>query len=134
GKAREQLIAQLQALIAAQTAEPQTTSPFAWVSRLPDQIDAIGREVLDAVPVLLQLPHAARWIERQISEPVLRNYWIGVFEKLLTFLGAGIVAGFLVWLLSGRAAARLTRSTCDTWWNRLMLLATGAIVEALPAV
>jgi moderate conductance mechanosensitive channel len=134
-KARERLIGELQALIAAQNAQQQQGgSPFAWVSQLPDQIDAIGGEILAAVPVLLQMPRAAHWVERQFGDPVLRDYWVAVFEKVITFFGAGIVAGLLVWLLSRGAALRLTRATRDHWAARLLLLALGAVVEALPAV
>ncbi|HXE29970.1 MAG TPA: hypothetical protein VN656_15735, partial [Stellaceae bacterium] len=134
-KARERLIGELQALIAAQNAQQQQGgSPFAWVSQLPDQIDAIGSEILAAVPVLLQMPRAAHWVERQFGDPALRDYWGAVFEKVITFLGAGIVAGLLVWLLSRGAALRLTRATRDHWAARLLLLTLGAVVEALPAV
>jgi len=134
-KARAQLIDQLQALIAAQNAQQQqqAASPLAWLSQLPDQIDAIGGELLAAVPVLFQLPRAAHWLERQFGDPALRDYWIAVFEKLVTFLGAGIVAGALVRLLSRRTALRLTGATRDHWAARLLLLALGAVVEALPA-
>ena len=133
-KARTQLIGELQALIAAQNAQQQqAVSPFAWVSQLPDQIDAIGGEILGAIPVLLQLPRAAHWLERQVGDPALRDYWVTVFEKLITFLGAGIVAGALVWLLSRNPASRLTRATSDHWASRLLLLALGAVIEALPA-
>jgi small conductance mechanosensitive channel len=135
-KARTQLIGQLQALIAAQNAQQQqqAVSPFAWVSQLPDQIDAIGGEILAAIPVLLQLPRAAHWIEQQVGDPALRDYWIAVFKKLITFLGAGIVAGTLVRLLSRGTALRLTRATRDHWAARLLLLALGAAIEALPAM
>ncbi len=135
-KARAQLIDELQALIAAQNAQQQqqAATPFAWLSHLPDQIDAIGGEILGAVPVLLQLPHVANWVERQISVPPLRDYWIGVFEKVLIFLGAGIAASILVRLLSRGTALRLTRTTRDHWLARLLLLTLGAFVEALPAI
>jgi moderate conductance mechanosensitive channel len=134
-KARAQLIDQLQALIAAQNAQQQrAAAPFAWISQLPDQIDAIGGEILAAVPVLLQLPRATHWIERQVGDPGLRDYWVAVFQKLGTFLGAGIVAGALVRLLSRGAATRLTRATRDHWAARLLLLALGALIEALPAL
>jgi small conductance mechanosensitive channel len=134
-KARAQLIDELQTLIAAQNAQQQqqTASPLAWLSQLPDQIDAIGGEVLAAVPVLLQLPRATHWVERQLGDPTLRDYWVAIFEKLITFLGAGIVAGTLVRLLSRGAASRLTRATRDYWAARLLLLTLGAVVEALPA-
>jgi moderate conductance mechanosensitive channel len=134
-KARAQLIDQLQALIAAQNGMEQTApaSPLTWLSNFPSEIDAIGSEVLAAVPVFLQLPHAARWFEQQIGEPSLRDHWIGIFEKLGTILGAGLAAAIIVRLLSRGAAQRLTRNSHERWLMRIMLLGCGAVAEALPA-
>lgn len=135
-KARKELVDQLQALIAAQkaSAEQPPASPFARLENLPDQIDALGAEILAAIPVLLQFPHAAVWLEDQISSPVLRAYWLDIFEKLITILGAGAAAALVTRLLSRRMAVRLTRRREERPPTRLLLLTLGAIIEALPAL
>ncbi len=135
-KARAQLVDQLQALIAAQNATEQkkTISPFAWFSTLPGELDAIGAEVLSAVPIFAQAPRGLAWLRLQANDPELQQRWIGIAEKLAAIFGAGILAGLVTRLLLRRPAERLLARTSERWPVRLLLLIAGAFVEALPVL
>ena len=66
-KARTQLIEQLQTLIAAQNAAETGTAPtsLSWLADLPAELDAVGAELLAAVPVFAQAPRLFAWTKAQ---------------------------------------------------------------------
>jgi len=135
-KARTQLVDQLQALIAAQNAaeKSQPHSSFAWLTDLPQQLDAVGGEVLAAIPIFAQAPRSIAWLQAQVSDPELRQRWTGIFLKLVTIFGAGIAADLLAALLLRRPAARLRRVTSDRPAIRFLWLALAALIEILPVL
>jgi moderate conductance mechanosensitive channel len=140
-KAREQLIAELQTLIAAQNAEQQAVAngPQSWFSSLPAQLDAIGGEVLAALPILAQAPSIGSWIEHQAEDPQLRQRWIDITTKLLIIFVAGIAADlgtrFLLRQPAGLLAARQREGRAgENVPMQLLVLALAAIVELLPVL
>lgn len=140
-KARAQLIDELQALIAAQNAEQPASppAPISWLAGLPSQLDAIGGEVLAAVPIFAQAPHIGSWFARQVQDPQLRQRWIDVVGKLLVILIAGIAADLATRLLL-RAPARFLNARSpdekagESLPMQLVLIAIAAIVELLPVL
>ncbi len=135
-KARAQLVDQLQALIAAQNAGQKSTSSSsaAWLANLPDELDAVGAEVLAAVPIFAEAPSLVAWLDTQITDEQLRQRWLGIFEKLAAIFGAGIAADLVARLLLRRPAARLLAKTSERLPIQLLLLFAAAIVEALPVL
>jgi moderate conductance mechanosensitive channel len=134
-KARAQLVEQLQGLIAAQNAEPQKPqeeTPLAWFADLPAQLDALGTEIVAAVPVLVQAPRLFSWIEEQTANPESRQLWLGIFTRLFLIFGAGIVADLFVRFLLRRPAARLNAQSSEHVGIRLLLLLLSAVIEVLP--
>jgi moderate conductance mechanosensitive channel len=136
-KARNQLVAELQALIAAQNAQQnaKSSSPFTWLSDLPSQLDAIGSEILATAPIFVQAPHLIAWVSRELGDPEVRQRWLDVALKLLAIFSAGIVADLIAHVLLRRPAARaLAVRTSEKAPIRILLLLVGAVVEALPAL
>jgi len=138
-KARAKLVEQLQALITAQNAQPQPqqqpeTSPLSWLGNLPAQLDALGADVLSAVPIFVQAPRLFAWLNLQISDPQLRGFWLSIITKLALIFGAGFVAGAILRLVLRPAAARLGAPSHVSAGIRLLLLITTAIVEVLPVL
>jgi small-conductance mechanosensitive channel len=135
-KARAQLVDQLQALIAAQNAtqKPKPQSPLAWFSDLPAALDAVGGEVLSAIPIFAQAPRSVAWLQAQISDPQLRQHWIDIFAKLAAIFGAAIAADAVTYLLLRRVRARFKETTGNRRGTRAFLLAAAAFVEILPVL
>lgn len=135
-QARTQLIDQLQALIAAQNAvaKPQSSSPFAWLAALPAELDAVGGEVLDAIPIFVQAPHSIAWFKEQVTDPRLQQRWLDIFEKLVAVFGAGIVADAIASLLLRRLSTRLKTRAAEPSPARWLLLALLALFEILPVL
>jgi small conductance mechanosensitive channel len=135
-KARATLIDQLQALIAAQNAEPKSedSGPSSWLSRLPAELDAIGGEVLAAAPILAQAPSIGSWLERQIQDEQARQRWSEIAGKLLAILLAGLIAGLVTKFLLRRPAQFLNAQQGETLLMQLLLLALATVVELLPVL
>jgi moderate conductance mechanosensitive channel len=133
-KARAALIDQLQALIAAQQGAPLAPSPppSTWLGALPGQLDALGAEILAAVPVLVQAPRLVAWIGEQVTNPDLRQTWLDIFGKLAIIFGVGFAADLLVRLLLRRPAKEINARTGAHVMGRLLLLLAAAVIEILP--
>ena len=135
-KARAQLEDELQALIAAQSAESnEAAAPAAsWFADLPAEFDAIGGEVLAAAPILAQAPRLYAWAETQVSDPDLRQRWLEIIVKLVVIFGAGFAADALARFLLRRPAKLLAARSTATPATRAGLLALAAGVEILPVL
>lgn len=135
-KARAQLIDQLQALIAAQNAQQQAAAeePQSWLAGVPAQLDAIGGEVLAAVPILAQAPRIGAWMVRQIEEPRLRAIWFDVGGKLLAILLAGCAADLAMRLLLRPLARFLNERQSETLPMQMLLLGLATFVELVPVL
>lgn len=135
-KARAAFIAQLQALIAVQRQQPPATEPA-----LPDlfagaahQLEAVGNEVLAAVPVIAQTPEFVSWIKDQASDGERRAFWLTIGRKLAIIFGAGLVADVLARLLLRRPARLLATVNGTRTTTRLLLLALSTVLAAVPAL
>lgn len=135
-KARTQLVDQLQTLIAAQNATQKSKpkSPLAWFSDLPAALDAVGGEVLSAIPIFAQAPRSVAWLQAQVSDPQLRQRWIDIFAKLAVIFGAAIAADAIAYLMLRRVRARFKETTGNRPATRAFLLAAAAFVEILPVL
>ena len=135
-KERAQLIDELQALIAAQNGEPKAapSSPLSWLSGLPNQLDAIGGEVLAAVPIFAQAPRLGSWLQQQIQDPQLRQRWIDVIGKLAAIFAAGIAADVIAWLLLRAPGRFLNARQSESVPMQIVLILIAALVELLPVL
>jgi small-conductance mechanosensitive channel len=134
-KARAQLIAQLQALIAAQDAQQQTgAAPKSWFAGLQVQLDAIGGEILAAAPILAQAPSIGAWAERQVEDPAQRQRWIDITSKLALILAAGFAAEVVTRFLLRRLTRLLHARPSESAGAQLLLLALAALIELLPVL
>ncbi|HLI21070.1 MAG TPA: mechanosensitive ion channel domain-containing protein [Stellaceae bacterium] len=135
-KARAQLVDELQALIAAQNAEQASapSSPMAWLSSLPAQLDAVGGEVLATVPIVAQAPRIGAWLNEQIQDPRRRQGWIDVTTKLLAIFVAGIAADLLARRLLRAPARFLDARRSESLAVQVLLIAVAALVELLPVL
>ncbi len=135
-KERAQLIDELQALIAAQNSEAKATpsSPLSWLSGLPNQLDAVGGEVLAAVPIFAQAPRLGSWLEDQIQDPQLRQRWIDVFGKLAAIFAAGIAADLIARLLLRAPGRFLNARQSESVPMQIALILIAALVELLPVL
>jgi small-conductance mechanosensitive channel len=134
-KARAQLVDQLQALIAAQTAQQQQEaplSPSSWFSGLAAQFDTIGGEVVTTVPIFAQAPRIASWAEYELEDQDARQRWVEITSKLLVIFAAGIVADLLMGVLLRHPMRFLTARQSDSVPITLLLLVLAMIVEILP--
>jgi small conductance mechanosensitive channel len=135
-KARTQLIDQLQALIAAQSAQQQAAAatPSSWFAALPEQLDIIGGEVLATIPFFAQAPGVVSWAERQFQNDESRQLWIEITTKLAVIFAAGIAADFLMALLLRRPARFLLARESERLPAQFLLLVLAVIVEILPVL
>ena len=135
-KARTQLVEELQSLVAAETAQQKAkpATPISWFSGLPGQLDAIGGEVLAAVPIFAQAPRFAAWVDFQVQNDQRRQRWIAITTKLLAMFVAGIAADLAARLLLRRPARFLNARQSESLPVQLLLLTLAAIVELLPVL
>ncbi|HEY3918438.1 MAG TPA: mechanosensitive ion channel domain-containing protein [Stellaceae bacterium] len=133
---RARLVDELQALIAAQNAEQQTApaASQSWLDTVPAQLDAIGGEVLAAVPILAQAPSIGSWLARQVEDERLRHLWIDVGGKLLMIILAGLAAGIATRLLLHPGTRFVHARRSETLPAQLLLLVVATILELLPVL
>jgi len=135
--ARDKLVAELQALIAAergtqqQAAAPTTAAVIDDLSRA---IADITDEILATASVLLDAPQLIGWAKAQIADPALRAQWLAVALKLAVIFGAALAADAAVRWALRRPAARFAALPHERAAARLLLMLPGAILEALPVI
>jgi moderate conductance mechanosensitive channel len=134
---RSQLVAQLQALIAAQRgieAQQPPAAPAGWLDTLSANVDAISAEILAAAAVVLDAPSLINWLEGQASDSHARARWLAIGLRLGIILGAAIIGEWLVRLLLRRPRARLAARSSDARLAQLVLMLALFVVEALPVI
>jgi moderate conductance mechanosensitive channel len=136
-KQRDQLVAQLQALIAAQrgieAAQPPAT-PAGWLNTLSANVDAISAEILAAAAVVLDAPSLVNWLQGQASDSHARARWLAIGLRLGIILGVAIIGEWLVRLLLRRPRARLAARSSDARLAELVLMLALFVVDALPVI
>ncbi len=131
--AREKLVTQLQALIAAERGEEgKAPPPQSFFDRVSGQIDTITGEILAAAQVAVDAPRLVHWAKAQIANKDLREFWIAVLLRLAIIFGAGFAADRAAYLLLRGAARRVNAMPGTSAAPRLFLIVLGIVVEALP--
>ncbi len=131
--ARAKLVAQLQALIAAQRgvkAEEPVGVPF--FGQLSQQLEAFTGELLAGAAVIVDAPRLLRWARYQVSNPVARHRWIEAGYAFILVFGAAIVVEAAVrWVLS-RLLPRFPVRHSDARPVRILFALLHLLFDALP--
>ncbi len=134
-KARGALIAQLQALIAAQratTAEP--AGPTDFVAGLTHRLNMLAEELLAGVAVVLDAPRLVAWTNAQISDDAARARWGEVILACAVVFGLAVFAEWILRRILARFGQRAPVPHREGRGIRLMFAALGVVVETLPVV
>jgi moderate conductance mechanosensitive channel len=133
---RQQLIAQLQALIAAQKGEEQKAAPppSGWLDRLGQELDAIAAEIVAAAGLVIDAPRLVDWLETAVNDPAQRGRWLGIGGKILIIFGAALVAEWIAHWLLRRPVALFAGWNGGGWAMRLLQLLLAAVFEFVPVL
>ena len=132
---RQQLITQLQALIAAQQTQqaqqPQETPGLgaraltaisARAERVSAQMVAVGSAFLD-------LPQAVSWFKRQMADANIRERWARLILSLTAAILGGLAARWIARRLLRRPIAMLEQRQCQSVLTKLALLAMRLLMD-----
>jgi len=133
---RAQLVAQLQALLAAereseQQAPPVAPAPTDWLSTLSQQVDAISAEIVDAASAV-DFAALFRYLEEQAGDQHLRAKWLGIGLKLVIVFGAAVIGDRTLRLLLRRFETRLGARISDGTLPQVVLLLLLLVIMSLP--
>lgn len=130
---RDALLAQLKALKAVEkpAAPPETIGSRA-LDTLSDRIDLFSQQVAAASRAIIDAPHAIRWLNQQVADPVKRDAWGLLALHLAGIIGGGYAARFaMIWLLS-RPRAALGARLPGGLPAKLLLLLARLVIDLLP--
>lgn len=134
---RAKLVAELQALIAAQRGVEQqqaAASPVGWLAGISAGIDAISAEILAAAGVVLDAPLLLDWIRGQMADEHERARWLAIAIKLAIVFGAALVAEWLVRLALRRPRKQVAARSGDGLAAQVALSALLFVLDALPVL
>jgi small conductance mechanosensitive channel len=133
---RDELIASLKALKAAEakTAPPEETLGVRVLSVLSDRVESFSEEIAAAGRAMADTPRALRWLNRQVSDPALRERWIRLGLELAVAIAAGYAARWIALKLLSRPRGLLENRETDGWSSRLPLLIGRTVLDAVPIV
>jgi small-conductance mechanosensitive channel len=131
---RAKLVAQLQALIAAQRGlgEQAAEGPGTWLERLSGQIDAVSAEVVAVAGVVLDAPSWIDWFRRQASDAQSRGVWLAIGLNLIVVFGTAVVAEWVLRQLLQRLRSRLQARSNGQRLAQALLMLLLLVLEALP--
>jgi len=136
--AREKLVGQLKAMIAAQKAEaaPAETTPMVEgvIGALSEHLARASRSVVATADVLRDAPRISRWLEHQVSDPAAIARWKAVFLHLTAALAAGWLAEWIGRALLRRARRRVAPYTGEGLLMRAIMVLLGFLLDLLPLV
>ncbi|MDZ5646712.1 mechanosensitive ion channel domain-containing protein [Nitrospirillum sp. BR 11828] len=101
---------------------------------LSDRIEELSEEIAAAGQALLDLPKAYRWLDRQISDPRLREQWGILIGEVLLVVIAGYVARLATFWALSRPRHVLERRQSSNLWVRMGLLLARTLLDAVPMV
>lgn len=133
--ARQKLVTELQALIAAQRgAQPKAPAAAAheFFATLLDEAHAVGNEILQAATVVVDAPRVVTWVREQAANNHTRHRWLVIGARLAVVLGLAIIADWLVWFALRGPTRRLGARTGERVVWRLIYMLIDAVFEALP--
>ncbi|HZS82524.1 MAG TPA: mechanosensitive ion channel domain-containing protein [Stellaceae bacterium] len=133
-KQRARLVEELRGLIAAQRGVPaqQAPSPATVLSDLSQRIDAFSGEIVATAAVLVDAPRLVSWLERQVSEPEARAFWLDVALKLGVIFGFALFGEWLLRIVLRRPRQSLAGNGSAHVFARLLLVLARAVLDALP--
>jgi moderate conductance mechanosensitive channel len=131
--ARAKLVAQLQAMIAAQRhVAPPKPAGVVLLGRLSSQIDALTGEILAGVAMVVDAPRLVGWLRWQIDSPEARERWLDAGIDLVLIFGAAAAAeGALRWMI-GRARPKFPVRRRDTRLVRLLFALLALVLDLVP--
>src|SRR6516164_7963880 len=131
--ARQKLVADLRALIAAQrgSAAQQPAGP-AFLGQLSHQIDAFTGEVLAGAAVIIDAPRLAGWARHQVSDPAARRLWTEAGVAFVLIFGAAFIAEWILRRGLVRLMPRLPARHSDTRTVRALFALLGLLLDILP--
>ena len=131
--ARQKLVADLRALIAAQrgSAADQPAGP-AFFGQLSQQIDALTGEILAGVAVIIDAPRLVGWARHQVADPAARRLWTEAGFAFVLIFGTAFVAEWIVRWVLARLMPRLPTRRSDTRTARALFALLGLVLDILP--
>jgi small conductance mechanosensitive channel len=136
--ARERLAEQVRALMAVrQQAEPEeSVQPGALGAQtlrfISQQLGALGEQAGAVATAFRDLPLAAEWFERQLTDDYRRDRWGDLILQLTAAIFAGFLAsGAVSWLLRRPRKALEGRQT-PGWAPRIPFMLARTVLELLP--
>lgn len=138
-QARAQLLDRLRALVAVHD-EAQTEAAEPGLAALI--VDAVSTAIggmtagLGSVADELARPQAILvWLQRQVSEPELREFWIRIGLVGVAAIGAGLLAaGLASWVLGRPRRSLEARGIAGRRWRRVAPLLGRTLIDFLPLV
>jgi moderate conductance mechanosensitive channel len=131
--ARAKLVAQLQAMIAAQRqVAPPKPEGVMLLGRLSGQIDALTGEILAGVAMVVDAPRLLGWAREQLHSPDARERWLDAGIDLVLIFGAAAIAeGALRWII-GRVRPKFPVRRRDTRLVRLLFALLALVLDLVP--
>jgi moderate conductance mechanosensitive channel len=136
-QARAALVAQLQALIAAQrtvAVEAEPAMPTDFVARLSQRLNLLASELLVGLGVLLDAPRLVAWANHQITDPATRARWLEVIFACAIVLGSAVLGEWLARRVFARIDKYAPAAPSDRRPVRMLLAGLGGLIEILPVV
>lgn len=134
--ARDRLVGQLKALIAAQkaAAEPVERQPMVEgiIGSLSEHLASASRSVLATADVLRDAPRISRWFNHQVSDPAAIERWKAVLFHLAAALAAGWIAEWMGRALLRRARRRVAPYSGEGVVMRVIMATLGFLMDLLP--
>ncbi len=135
--ARQQLVDQLRALLAAQQAVEEAPPPPEGVvalllAELSKAVDRVASQFGQVTRILAGLPQTARLVWDQAQDPQVRQTWLEVLGKIVLVLLAGLLAEFLVGRLLSRPRRALSDREGDGLVLRFLLRLTRTALDLVP--
>jgi small conductance mechanosensitive channel len=133
GAAREKLVEQLRALIAAQRGtETEKPPAAAMFGQLSQQIDAFSGEVLAGVAMIVDAPRLFGWARDQISDPGARQRWAESALAFCLIFGLAVIGEWVVRSVLSRLLPRLPVRRSDSGAVRALFALLGFVLDLLP--
>ena len=136
--ARETLVSQLKALKAVGAAgvapaeKPPSRVGGRIIESLSEKIDTVSAQLVGGAELLLEMPRALAWLERQVRVPDNRDRWLRVLWRVAAILFAGFVAEWIVRRLLARTRASIEGQERDSVWMRLPFLIARTFIDVVP--
>ncbi len=134
--ARDRLVGQLKAMIAAQkgAGQPagQPSLSEGLIGNLSERLAQVSQSVVATADVLRDAPKIRRWLDDQVSDPAAVRRWQAVALHLAAALAAGWIAEWIARLLIARPRRRLAPALGEGVAMRTVMVLLGFLVDLLP--